>query len=366
MATELPSSVKVPPYMAFFLVHGMQVGVGILGFSRYIADVAGYRAWIAVLLAGAINQLIIWMAFRIISKAESGDLYGMAKQALGKWGGGLVVFLFVFYFAMLAVVVLRTYIEVIQVWIYPGLMTWSMALIVLLVEYYAIVKGFRVVAGLNFIFVLIPTLLWPTVLPVLEFAEWYHLTPLFDTTWKKQIEAAFLLTLSFSGAELLLVYAPFLKKGKGLQLSAHLGSACTTLVYLLVVFVTFLYYSHEQLTLTIWPTLSAWKVVSLVFIERIEYLCIAIWLTVIFPNIALAIWASSRLLKQQLGVRHRTTAKVVVFLVFIATIQFDTRRAINALNDGMNYVGPLFIFGLLPLLWAVSLFLKKKGDASHV
>lgn len=365
MYAPLPDKVKIPPYMAFFLIHGMQVGVGILGFSRYLADVAGYQSWIAILIAGGMNQVIIWMMFRTIHKVDHGDLHHIAKRMLGKWFGGSIVFLFSLYFAALAIVVLRTYIEIIQVWIYPELATWPIAMVFLLIAYYAILKGFRVIAGLTFLFVVLPSFLWPTALPVLKFAEWYHLQPLFDTTFTEQIHAAFLMTLSFAGAELLLVYFPFFKHEKKVQVYAHLGSGFTTLIYFVIAIITFLYYSHEQLTLTIWPTLSAWKVVSLIFIERIEYLCIALWLVVIFPNIALAIWGGSRLVKQQLNKRHKTTALWMVILVFIATIQFEGRASINLLNTSINYIGPIFIFGLIPFLWICSLFIKKKGGAMN-
>ncbi|GAF19557.1 LOW QUALITY PROTEIN: spore germination protein [Bacillus sp. JCM 19046] len=365
MTGSLPNQLKVPPYMTLFLVHGMQIGVGILGFTRYIAEVAGYQAWMAVLLAGEANQLIIWMIFKTIHKADNGDLYQISKRLFGKWLGGILILLFSCYFAVLAIVVLRTYIEIVQVWIYPELTTWSIALIFLLVSYYALLKGFRVIAGLTFLFVVFPLLLWPTVIPVLEYAEWFHLTPVFNTTLREQLLAAFYLTLSFAGAELLLIYYPFLMKSKRNQLYAHLGSGATTLTYLMIALVTFLYYSPEQLERTIWPTLSAWKIVSFTFMERIEYICIALWLVVIFPNIVLSIWGASRLLKQQLKVSQRKTVVWILVAVFLATIQFETRESINLLNTSINYIGPFFIFGLIPFLWLCSFFLKSKGGSAH-
>lgn len=365
MTGPLPNQLRVPAYMTFFLVHGMQIGVGILGFTRYIADVAGYQAWIAILIAGVANQLIIWMMFKAIRKSNDGDLYLISKRLFGKWFGGALVFIFSIYFAILALVVLRTYIEIVQVWIYPELTTWSIAMIFLIICYYAILKGFRIIAGLTFLFAILPMFLWPTAIPVLEFAEWFHLTPVFDTTIKEQLLAAFYLTLSFSGAELLLVYHPFLMKSKRNQMYAHFGSGATTLAYLVIALVTFLYYSPEQLESTIWPTLSAWKIVSFTFIERIEYICIALWLIVIFPNIVLSIWGASRLLKQQTNVSHRKTVIWILVIVFIATIQFKTRESINLLNTSINYIGPFIIFGMIPFIWLCSLFLKSKGGSKY-
>ncbi|HAJ3957491.1 TPA: GerAB/ArcD/ProY family transporter, partial [Escherichia coli] len=44
------SGLKVSPYFAFFLNHKIQIGVGILGFERYIAQSAGHDAWVAIII----------------------------------------------------------------------------------------------------------------------------------------------------------------------------------------------------------------------------------------------------------------------------------------------------------------------------
>ncbi|UTR06240.1 spore germination protein [Alkalihalobacillus sp. LMS6] len=359
-AKQTPNQLQVPAYMAFFLVHSAQFGVGVLGFSRYIAEIAGYQSWLSVLIAGAVNQIIIWMIFKTIKRTQEQDLYSIQKYLYGKWLGGFITVLFSLYFATLAIVVLRTYIEIIQVWIYIELTTWSIALAFLLVAYYAILKGFRVLVGLTFLFSLLPILLTPTIVPVLEYAEWFHLSPFLPTDVKSLFHAAFMLTLSFAGAELIYVYYPFLQDKQKVQRYAHLGSLATTISYLFITLVTFVYYSEEQLELTIWPTLSAWKIASFVFIERVEYIGIAAWLMVIFPNIALTIWAASRLMKQQFKVSHRKTLVVTLILVFVITNQFTTRASINLLNTSINYIGPVFIFGMIPLLLLISFFRKRR------
>ncbi|SDB86749.1 GerAB/ArcD/ProY family transporter [Shouchella lonarensis] len=367
MEKELPKHLQVPPYMVFFLVHSMQVGVGVLGFARYIADAAGYQSWIAILLAGIMNQLIIAMMFSSINKVGGGDLHDITCKGLGKWMGWLVTLLFSVYFVFLAVVVLRTYIEVVQVWVYPDLTSWRLAVLVLLVSYYTIRKGFRVITGVTFFFVFLSSLLWPTFFATLEYGEWHHLFPLFHTTLREQFDAVMLMTLSFAGAEVLLVYYPFIQskgKKKQVRLAAHLGSAWTTIVYLGIAVFTFIYYSHEQLVHVIWPTLSIWKILILPVIERIEYVGIAIWLITIFPNVLLFIWAASRLWKRQFSLKHRTTAKWGIIIVFFLTIQFNSRESIDLLNTAVNRAGPLFSLGLIPFFWLLSLFWKK-GGATH-
>ena len=46
----------VSPYFAFLLLHSLQIGVGVLGYQRVIAQYAGYDAWISLIVAGVCNS----------------------------------------------------------------------------------------------------------------------------------------------------------------------------------------------------------------------------------------------------------------------------------------------------------------------
>ncbi|MBR8645717.1 GerAB/ArcD/ProY family transporter [[Brevibacterium] frigoritolerans] len=46
-------------HFCFFLMPGMQIGVGVLGFERIIAKEAGQDAWISVLISGLIINVLL-------------------------------------------------------------------------------------------------------------------------------------------------------------------------------------------------------------------------------------------------------------------------------------------------------------------
>lgn len=46
----------------------MQVGVGVLGFQRYIAKSAGHDAWMAVITGGILIHLLVWMSYQMLKK----------------------------------------------------------------------------------------------------------------------------------------------------------------------------------------------------------------------------------------------------------------------------------------------------------
>ncbi len=80
---------KISPFLVFYLIIGMQIGIGILGFQRPIAKDAGYDAWISVLAAGLTVHVIIWMIYKITETAK-GDLVQVHEFIFGKTIGKLL------------------------------------------------------------------------------------------------------------------------------------------------------------------------------------------------------------------------------------------------------------------------------------
>lgn len=140
---------QIPAYLIAFLIHSNQVGVGILGFQRVIAKEAGHDAWISVAIAGIAVHLVVWVIFMTLSRYPSADLYGINRDVFGKWLGNLINLLYMIYFTMAAIVVLRSYTEVVQAWMFPEVSTWSLSAVILGLTLYTILGGIRVI-GLHF------------------------------------------------------------------------------------------------------------------------------------------------------------------------------------------------------------------------
>ncbi len=51
----------------------------------------------------------------------------------------------------------------------------------------------------------------------------------------------------------------------------------STLIYVVLAIVSFMYYSEGQLNRTIWPTLTMLKIIKVPFIQRFEYIIIFVW-----------------------------------------------------------------------------------------
>ncbi|MED1561201.1 spore germination protein GerB [Alkalihalobacillus alcalophilus ATCC 27647 = CGMCC 1.3604] len=348
----------VEPFLVFYLVHSMQAGVGVLGFTRYIADAAGYQGWIAVIISGLCIHLFIWMIYKILGPKQH-DIITVHKQTFGRIFGGLLSLFIVAYFTLAAIVVLRTYIEIVQIWIFPDIPIWAICFILTLLAYYMVTQGFRVVVGISFFSLIIPFFLLLAALAPLEFANFHRLLPLFDTTIKEQIEATKTMTLSYLGPEILLLAFPFIKNGVKSQKWAYFGNLYTLLIYLMITIVHYSFYSLGHIGTIIWPLISSWKIVQLPFIERFEYLGIAAWLIIITPNIALCIWAASRGLKEVFNWPHRQMLRLIALAVLFIALIFQSRQDIDQLNTFMSNLGLYFLYLYIPILFLITTIKRK-------
>ncbi|WP_096188913.1 GerAB/ArcD/ProY family transporter [Evansella halocellulosilytica] len=356
----------VSPFLVFFLICSTQVGVGVLGFPRYIAQDAGYRAWISVLITGALIHIVIWMMYKLLNRSDKlNDLTKIHRFYFGKTLGGIMSFLFTLYFFTAALTVLRTYIEVIQIWMFPRLFTVELGIPIVLISLYCIWYGFRVVTGLAYLGVIVPLILLTTIVAPLEFAEVDNLLPLFHTNIGDQLTAIRTMTLSYVGVEALLIYYPFIQNGVKSQKWAQFGNLFTTAIYLLITIVTFLFYTENHLERVIYPTLSMWKILELPFIERFEYIGISFWLIVVLPNITLFLWAASRTMKQTFQVTHKTALIFLAVLLILLLIPLDTRQKVDMLNDHVATTGFYIIYVYLPTLFIVTAMIHKWRNRSN-
>ncbi|RZT21890.1 MULTISPECIES: GerAB/ArcD/ProY family transporter [Fictibacillus] len=355
---QVHENAKIAPQLVFFLVIGAQIGVGILGFVRYIAKFVNQDSWLVVIAGGLGIHLVIWMMFSILNK-HGGDIFNIHHQFFGKWLSIPLSLLLSLYYLATAVVVLRTFIEAVQNWMFPGIPTWTLSLIFAGLAYYIVSKGFRVITGIAFFcFVLTLWIMFTHYFPI-KHGHVINLMPFFDHELEDFYQAFKVMVLSFIGFEYLLAYYPHIQDSKKAQKWAHYGSASTTVIYIITTISTLMYFSPKQLQGLTWPTLQEWKIVTFPFIERFEYIGISFFGIVILINLALALWASCRGLNRVFDIKIRLSVIPVSLILFLAPAFFTTRFQVDELNNYTGKIAYYLFYAYLPLLFVISIF--KKG-----
>ncbi|MGD6804458.1 GerAB/ArcD/ProY family transporter [Rossellomorea vietnamensis] len=353
MRTVIDERFLVSPYFVFFLIYSNIIGIGIMSFQREIARDAGYDAWISVILTGLSIHILLWMMYRILKIANDDVIY-INRFCFGKWIGGLINICFILYFFVLALIVFRVYIEVVQVWMFPLMKTWQISFIFLILLYYIISGGFRVITGICFWGTIIPfMILTPISSFALEFADINRLLPIFNHSLTEIAGSSKSMVFQFLGIETLFMFYPFLKNPEKSQRWAHFGLLFTIIFYLFVTILTFLYFSEPHLKHTIWPSITLMKIAEIPIIERFEYIVVSFWFLLVLPNISVKLWAACRGVKKMINIKQRTILFIFLLLFLLFSNLLEDFKQIEQIQDICSKIGFSLLYFYIPFLFVV-------------
>ncbi|MDU0200816.1 GerAB/ArcD/ProY family transporter [Paenibacillus sp. MAH-36] len=355
-STEHPRF-TISPYLVFVLIHSMQFGPEYLSMSNIPIQLAGQDTWISIILCGLSFHVIIWMMYRILNRNET-DLIQIHQQFFGKLAGGGLNFIFIIYFLLIASFQLRFFIEIIQVWLFKDLETWSLALVMLLLVYYIVAGGFRVIVGIC----MFSLLRIVTILAMFFPADYFHfnnLIPLFDHSLSEIVKAGKEMTFPFLGVEMLFFCYTFIKTPQKSQKWAHFANFITTVSYLLVIFFSLLLFKPEQLSVEIWSQLTKYKFIQFPFIERFDYIGAAAQLLWVVPILCFCIWAASRVCKLMFTVKQRRALPILLILVFVAVCFIPDHSHIEVVQKILYDIGFYLIYAYIPFVFLVDVIRMK-------
>ncbi|PGS46436.1 GerAB/ArcD/ProY family transporter [Bacillus sp. AFS041924] len=364
MSKQLKESLTVSPFFLLFLIHSTQTGVGFLNFQNKIIKGAEQDAWISVLVVGISVHIIIWLMYYLLKKSNNGDIMSLHQQLFGKWIGNVLNILLYVYMLFLIATIIRSYIAVLNTWVFPYVPISLLSFIILFVITYLVIGGFRVITGICFWGVIIPSILLFTLYFPFKYTYWTNLLPVFNHSISDYYESAKNCILMYSGPEFLLIYFPFIKNNQNSQKWAHISQAYTTILYLFITFVSFAYFSQGQLKHITWPTLMMSKIIRYPFIERFEYVYIFLWLLVILPPCCMAMWGAFRILKESFKFKSRKSLWISIIIVHLIVISTKTRLDVEKIGTFMKYVTSSILYIYIPILFMFFLVFQafKKAD----
>ncbi|MGH0946794.1 spore germination protein [Bacillus mycoides] len=360
--SKIKAEHPISPVFVFFLIHGAQFGAGVLGFARIIAKAAGYDGWMGVLITGIGIHILIWMMYFLL-KETNGNLIDLHRQTFGKWLGNGISLIFMVYFLTVSISVIRTYVEIIQVWMFPTASTWMLTLFLCLVSYYIISSGFRVITGICVISIGGTLGYLFLSLFVLKYSHWTNLLPIFTHSFSDILKAAHLSIYSMTGFEVYLMVYPFVKKPMQSHKFAQYGALFSNLLYLFSTLLAFSFFSEKQLLKTIWSQLSMTQVIQLPFIERLEYIAISAYVLVIITSFILPLWASMRGTHEIFRVKQRGILIAFILITLIVSQLLTNRHDINNFISNASRVSFWLIYVYIPILFII-VWVKRKWKKS--
>lgn len=354
----VPETSKVSPFLLFYIIISIQIGVGVLGYQRVIAEHAGYDGWISILITGIAVHIVVWMMFKM-AETTDGDIIKVHQYVIGNIAGKIISFLLIIYFMLYILVILLNYIQVIQIWMFPDLSTFWYTLAFMALCTYVVFGGFRTVVGVSFFGMVLPAYLLITLVFTFRYSNFTQILPILDHSLIDLLIASYHMSLTFVGFEIILFVYPFIKEPQKSKKWAHLAVLVTTLFYTFLAILTFAYFSEGQLQKTVWATLSMWQIVQLPFVERFEYIAVANWNLIILPNICLSLWVASRLIKRTIHLKQRKGTVIIAAIIPLITLLFKTGEHVQKLSEITQKITFGFVFVYIPLLFIATMIAKR-------
>jgi len=352
-------------FQVAILITNTQFGVGIFNLPRVVVEAAGHDGWMSVLLAGVIVQVALILMVILLRRFEHLDLYGICRRIFGKWIGNALGLLFALYCVAVAAVVSRTYVEVVQSWLFPTTSTNVFYLLILIPCTYAATGGIRVLGRFGTA-ILLGTI-WIAfllIVPARDIQLNYYL-PLFEAPLLDIAKGSWNVSASVVGFELLLLIYPFIQKKQKTLMAVSSGSWLTITLYLSTVLVAIGFYSTEQLITIMSPTLHMAQIVELPMIERVEHIEIATWSFMIVITVSTYLWAAGRYLHKLTKMKEATGVYCCVpLLLWIGLIPQDM-YLLDQFEKLLGTIGSSVSLCFAPLLLVLSLVLRKKGAGSE-
>jgi spore germination protein (amino acid permease) len=346
-------------FMLVFVIHAVQVGVGLAGLPRIVYLAAKHDAWISVFLAGIITSVVLVFMIQMLKQYDSADLYGIHVDIFGKWVGQSLNIVYMMYMTSTFFVILMNYVEIVKVWIFPNLATSQISLVLILLVIYAVYGGIRVVVGVAFLSVIGTFWLYIVMLVPLQYGDFTHLFPIMNANVKQLVKGTQSTTLSMLGFELILFVYPFVKEKHKAMLFVQIGNLITTIVFTLATLVSIVFFASNSLEKTIWPVLSMFKIVRLPNLERFEFIAVSFWMLIILPNMCAYLWAASKGFSRILRKKQKWGIWIIGLATFGASFFIKSRYQMNTITDLIAKAGFYFAF-CYPLLLAIIVFIKKR------
>lgn len=358
---KVKPTVKIKAFYLFFIISSLQLGVGVIQLPRLLFEHARQDAWISMLFVLSYLLFLVFVMLKILRQYESADIFGIQIDVFGKFFGKMMGWVYILYFASTMVSVIATYAEIVRVFIFP-IHRFIIASLLLIIVFYTVLSGFRVIVGTCFIFFFIFNLLSILLIEPIQQMDPSNFLPLFQAGPMDIIKGAEEASFTFFGIEILLLIYPFLHNKQKAGLPSYLGICFTFLITFVIIIVSIGFFSAEQLLIREWPLLSLFKMQTFAVIERFDFIIVAEFMMLVIPTLIFFMWGITFGLKRMHKIRQKTSLCIFTILSLIASTFVELHFQITDLQHYTATIGFWLIY-VYPIILLPIILLKNRWRA---
>lgn len=344
------------------IVYMIQSGVILFSLPRIVAEAFGTNGWLGLFPLSGVVLVNLVLIILVYKKGNGQSVFLILEQSFPKWLSYPIYLLMIVSFSLLAVLVSKNYIILIQAALFPEVDTNSFLFLFLLTALFFLSKGIYNMGKITLLFFFMT--IWTTFLLFLLFPEFSftRLTPFIFKGDIAPVEKGFEAYTAFLGFELVLFLFPYVQNDGKFGKAVISGHLFTTFIYVIVCFVSMGFYSFDQVKGILYPMQNLLKFMETTLIERIENIVFALFFIKIIVTVTFYYWAALQATKR---IFMKTKEKwLMLFIVGSSTFSslfLEIKREIDVLLNAVAIFQTIFSFSF-PLLLLLLLWLQKAKE----
>ncbi len=320
----MKDSRKISAWQVFFLLTLLMNGAYSLLLPQSVGQRLNHADGSLVILATTVLALVLLWLVRGIAKAFRDKGPGVyLPEVLGKFGGRLTGGLLCAFFIFLTVIFLASFHEMLGAEILPKTPRWLTMTATFLLIVWIVCNGLEDIA--RFSTLLAPLIILVLILIILgnvQAMQVVNVLPFGGSSWPDRLKTAQLVLLIFLPVcTLLVLYPRVLEQDKVWRLAA-LSVIISGIYQALMFFAVIAIFGPTEGVRIIWPLVELARMVRIgPFLERLEAVFIAIWLTIAFLNGSILTYCAAASWRELWPKRPRWQSNTLVFIaIWLGTL----------------------------------------------
>ncbi|WP_164545741.1 GerAB/ArcD/ProY family transporter [Paenibacillus albus] len=358
---------KLSLFQLFALIIQAQFGSEELVLPNKLYSIVHQDSWMIHLAAGFIVELVICILWLLLRRYPGMDIFRINPRLTGKWLGSILNLAYTGYFLVLGAFLLVRIYMFLNKWVYPRTPEWVLLSVIVAAACYIGAHRLRAI-GRYYSLTLFTTVVFILIAlnAFIEHVDWLNLLPIAQTSgasWVKGIGASM---TSLIGFEMMLVFASRTNGSpKQILLTALAANGFVVMIHVLLIVVSLVYFSPEELNILPEPIIYMTKTYSFLFVERIDLIYLSFWIISSMACLIIQVYAASIGLAQTFSKKGRPYFLCGGMALCLATaVWLDRPFAIDHWIPFVHAYALAMIVAVPLALLAISAIRTRRGETA--
>ncbi len=354
---------SITPIQFFFVLLMTQISTFMIFNQKNVIQVAGNTAYLDVLIAGILKQLIIVAIWYSVTKMKKEDKFNVLNYYFGNKIGYALNLLYALYFFLIIIFLVTRFAKSVNVINFPLTPTWVFILLGITIVFWTgrfDLQSHSYMYGLSSFFVIVTVFVCIFSLGDVNLE---YLFPFFNKGASPFIEGIWIALSSVIGFEVMIYYMSYVEtdKAKKMLTAATAANAVVTLNAILGTFSFIISFHEEELDIIHFPLLTLAKSFNIGIISRYDILYFIPWLWLVFIGFI----SYSFLLNNQVYnlVRQKFKIKSISWIIavglFLVALNFTNIARVLILHNVLNWFFVVMAIAIPLVTFCISLIKKE-------